>query len=473
MHRPNIVTAPHIRPLINVGACIDIPSGIFLTGLHGESILNGGVSIAVGITGKGNTFKSTFGDYLHLRACARMMSQYMGKYDTETNTQQESMKRLSIGIPEFKGRDIIDEGVWQITDETLYYGNQWYEEFKNWCKDRIKNKKSLLRATPFSNKERNGNFMMVEPVFNAVDSLTKFQTEDVVEMTDKNELGEKGANTIFMRQGLSKMRMLMEMPPLINGAGCYIYLTSHMGKGIPLDAHAPPDKKLQFLGTDDKMKGVTEQFTFLTTSLYHCVSAIPLLHRETKSALYPAEQGKVIEGDTDLMLLTIKDVRSKSGSSGRPLRIIVSQVEGVLSSMTEFYNIKEENDNFGISGNNTTYYLDLYPDVKLMRTTVRQKINSDTKLQRALNITSEMAQIFQYMRVEKKYICNPAELYQGIKDRGYDWDMILSNTRGWWTLEGQWTEIPFLSTMDLLKMRVGDYIPYWMSEEEKSKIKKD
>ena len=59
-------------------------------------------------------------------------------------------------------------------------------------------------------------------------------------------------------------------------------------------------------------------------------------------------------------------------------------------------------------------------------------------------------------------LCTPKELYEGIKEKGYDWDMILENTRGWWTFNNDNTVEKFLSTKDLLEMRLGLYKPYWL-----------
>jgi len=59
-------------------------------------------------------------------------------------------------------------------------------------------------------------------------------------------------------------------------------------------------------------------------------------------------------------------------------------------------------------------------------------------------------------------MCTPKELYEDIKKLGYDWDMILSETRGWNTIDEYNKKYPkFLSTLDLLKNRIGKYTPYW------------
>ena len=78
-----------------------------------------------------------------------------------------------------------------------------------------------------------------------------------------------------------------------------------------------------------------------------------------------------------------------------------------------------------------------------------------------------MSLLFRYKfdAIDSKYRCIPAELYEGIKELGYDWNTLLDK-RGYYTLNHYDHPIKPLSTFDLLRMRVGDYIPYWMTEEE-------
>ena len=58
------------------------------------------------------------------------------------------------------------------------------------------------------------------------------------------------------------------------------------------------------------------------------------------------------------------------------------------------------------------------------------------------------------------------ELDEDIKKLGYDWNVLLE-TRGYWTPNQYEHPIPFLSTVDLLKMRVGKYTPYWLKSNTK------
>ncbi len=198
------------------------------------------------------------------------------------------------------------------------------------------------------------------------------------------------------------------------------------------------------------------------SNCWHAYNAAPLVTKD-RTPEYPREgENDNTEMGTDLNIVTLRQLRSKSGPTGITLELIVSQNEGVLPSLTEFHYIKG-NERFGLTGTLQHYALDLYPDVKLSRTTVRTKIDNDPKLRRALNITSELLQMHQlWTHLDPKLLCTPKELYDDLKAKGYDWNEEILITRGWWTLDNDKHPVKFLSTMDLLRLRTGQYPkPYW------------
>lgn len=180
--------------------------------------------------------------------------------------------------------------------------------------------------------------------------------------------------------------------------------------------------------------------------------------------MYPRDSEDNMEGDTDLVCVTMTILRNKSGPSGLTTQVIYSQLEGLLPSLTEFHYVKE-NDRFGLQGNDRNYQMVLLPDVNLSRTTVRGKLDENPKLRRAVNITCELCQMHNYWHHAAELLCTPQELYEDLRKLGYDWDVLL-NTRGWWTTDDHPT--PFLSTYDLLRMRKGLYHPYWMEPLKKA-----
>jgi hypothetical protein len=458
--------APPIKVAFNIGAGFDIPTGTYIEGRHGEYILNGGLAPLTGFVGIGNMFKTTIMRFAVLCAMARMCKESTGStYDTEVNVQEWQFKNLADHQEEFHGEDILTNGRWIITDKTIYSGNEWYKLKREFLENKLKNAKKLEIDTPFWNRDRTGPLKILIPTYDELDSFTEFETDDVIEIQEKNELGDSGANTMHMRQGLAKMRFLMEAPRLNCGSYNYLAMTAHIGKETMMQNAGPggqmPVVKLKHLKHGDKIKGVTDKFTFMTHNCYHCYDARPLINQGTKGPEYPRDEHDDANLDTDLNVVLLRNLRSKSGISGMSQMLIVSQSEGVLPSLTEYHYIKEM-DRYGLEGSPISSWLALYPEVKFGRTTVRGKIDSDYKLRRALNITSEMCQMNEFWHnLPEDLLCTPKQLYDDIKSRGYDWNQLLSETRGWWTLNED-HPLKFLSTMDLLRMRKGLYHPYWM-----------
>lgn len=472
--KPAFETAAPVKIMINIGALMDIPTGTYLLGKHGESILNGGLGFATGVVGIGNNFKSTMTHYMTLSAMNRITASYptsLSTYDTETNVHEWQLQKLTKRFDNFKDREIINEGVWNITDGTRYFANEWYEIFKTFIREKIKNFDKIAKETPFLSRDKKTLIRIPVPTFTEVDSFSAFETEDVAEIQNKNEIGDSGGNTIHMRQGLAKLRFLMEMPNLAAASYNYIMLTAHVGKEIVMASGPmapPPTKKLQYLKNGDKLKGVTDKFFFLLSNCWHAYNAAPLINQGTKTPEYPRNSDDSTSGDTDLNIVTLRQLRSKSGPTGYALSILVSQSDGVLPELTEFHFIKE-NNRYGISGTLQHYALDLYPELKLQRTTVRGRIDEDPRLRRALNITAEMLQMKMLWRyLPDDMVCTPKELYDDLVKMGYDMNVLL-DTRGWWTLDNEKHPIPFLSTMDLLRMRKGLYTPYWMKSDKTKK----
>ena len=474
MLRPNFEPAPHHKIMINIGALMDIPTGHYVQGAYGESILNGGLGLLTGVTGIGNNFKSTVMDYMMLSAMDRIgcMTETSGStYDTEMNRLPTRMEAIASRFESFRDRNVVEDGTWLLTDKTKYYADRWYEILKQFLRDKRDHSKELLQKTPFLDRDLKP-FYILTPTFTSVDSFTLFETENIAKIQDENLLGDSGGNVIHMRQGLAKTRFMMDIPAAAARAQHYVLLTAHMGKDISIPTGPipqAPTKKLQYLKNGDKMKGVTDQFFFLMSNCWHAYNAAPLLNDKNKTPEYPAHPDDNTSGDVDLNQVCLRQLRGKSGMTGYVLNLIVSQSGGILPSLSEFHYIKGE-DRFGLSGSLQNYVLDLLPEVKLSRTSVRHKLDNDPLLRRAMNITAELCQMHQYWRHlrDQDILCTPKELYEDLKNQGWDWTVLL-NTRGWWTVNNDQHPIPFLSTMDLLRMRKGLYFPYWANPDKTPK----
>lgn len=477
MNPPGLNQADYLKMKINVGAGFDIPTGNFVQGVHGEHILNGGLGVLDAAVGFGNCGKTMIEEFRMYTAQERLChagTAYSLSRDTEFNKDEARISGLVYkAFPKLTELDAFNAGIIQISDITAGSNNDWFQAQKDWITaEKIKAKNLTKYQLPYL--DRNGKDLMttIMPSFGFIDSVSEFSSEAVQAIRDDNELGESGMNIINMRQGLERSMMLQELPYLA-GCGRHFYLlTAHFGKDNDVKKAGamtlPPVKALANLPPGFKIKGVSEKFFFLLHNCWLMGQPKILFNDTDKAAQYPKTNKEMhrVPGDKDLQLYKATQLRGKAGSTGYSLDIASSQEDGILPSLTEYINIKEgyglkSSAYFGITGT-SNFVLDICPDIKLQRTTLREKIDSSQPLRRALNITSELMQMWQYMRYYDDLLCTPKELFDDIKALGYDWDEILGNTRGWYTLNNDKVPGPkFLSTLDLLRMRKNLYKPFW------------
>ncbi len=426
---PTFEQAPYIKALINIGATLDIPTGYFIQGTRGEWVLNGGLGNTCAVVGIGNSFKSTILRYIELSAMNKIFSVLptsLMSYDTEINIHINHQLKLAARFEYLKNVSLIQNGYWHISDKTTFYANKWYEKVKDFIQNKIDNKKEIFYSTPFVDFDGKSQFKMMVPTFGDIDSFSEFETEDVAKIQDENELGDSGGNTIHMRQGLAKTRFLMDIPNLCGRGNHYMLMTAHVGKEIQM-ASGPipqaPTKTLHTLKNGDKIKGVTGKFFFNLATCWQTVNVTPLINQSNKTVEYPKNSDDNTNMDTDLNIVSLRILRNKAGKSGIMQEVIISQSEGLLPELTEFHFIKS-NDRFGISGTLQHYNLDLVPDIKLQRTTVRGKIDESPELRRALNISAELLQMKQY-GMHLDVWCEPKVLYEDLIKLGYDWKVLL------------------------------------------------
>lgn len=463
---------PKIKPSFNLGALFDIPTGAYYKGIHGENVLNGGLPHILSVAGPGNSFKSAIVDHINLVVCDRIPQYTYSKYDTEVSANYNRINQLSAKLERMRLIDHSDENLpeeqvrMKITSSAQMLGDVYFEAVKDMAESKRKTKGSLL-STPFLDSDFKPIQIKI-PVGIMIDSLSAFKvTSNETNIIDKNALGDSGNNMYAMRQGAMKKQLITQLPNIAEPSGLYFTMTAHVGDEFVMDAMAPKKHKLTYSKKGSKIIGTTKEFEFINNLLYEIFSSSPLNNKESRTGvLYPIIDSDRDEDCTDLLMVLLKVTRNKSGPTGMPIELVISQREGLLPHLSMFHYIKEM-DRYGLDGNNTTYHLDLLPDINLSRTTVRRTIDENAKVRRALEITSEMLQMrMLWANLPEHLLCTPAQLYNDIKALGYDWDILL-NTRGWWTFkENEEDELPFLSTMDLLELRAGKYQIYWLNDDK-------
>lgn len=450
-----------IRPLLNIGAGFDIPTGSYRFGKHGESILNGGLAPFTAIVGKGNTFKTAITMYMMGRVLERYNNANALHYDTECTFGTDRILSLMSHLDQGVAQGWLDSERIYLTDDSIAKGNQWFKKTVQEYAGLKQKDRKIMGTLPFV--DSNGNpIPYMFPTVNAADSMSEMKFDDLEKNYAKMEIGQGEMQTEAMRVSNAKRMLIEKTQGFANAGGLYVLMTAHLGKELNMDGK-PQEKKTTFMKQGDKISKVPSQILSLPNNAWEISTGTPLIVRDTKEWMYPKAGRNDIDtnGNPDLITLVAKNLRGKNGPSGVPWEFVMSQSEGLLPSLTEFNHIKNCN-RYGLGGNDRNYYVELLPDLKLMRTTVRGRIDDTPELRRALEITMEMCQMrFLWHTRDPKYNMTPEELRVGLEAKGYKWDQLL-NTRGFWTYEEDNHPLPFLSTMDLLRMYHDEYRPYWM-----------
>lgn len=454
-------------PKLNVGCLFDHFSGRYTRGAHGESLLNGGMSHITAVVGKNNQYKSTTADYF-------MAAAQNNYYDVANSFYKETEGSRDLEGLEFRMEQfsrIQQEGV--LGNPKLFLTNMnkmsaegYWEKRKQYGKAKAEAKGSMLE-TPFLNPD--GSFIKVlAPTVEEIDSWSMLSFEALEKKAAKTkDVADSKNNMLFANDGMYKTRIIMAMPGVNGRTGFYTIMTAHLGDSFNMDPNSPPEKIMSYMQAGTKIKNATEKFTYIPNNMWMCHSQKPHLDKEGIPIYGRGEKGE--QYDKDLIEVKMINLRGKFGQSGAPFKVLYSQTEGLLPHLTQLNYIREANSYFGMgAGNQVNMALDFYPDGKFTRNSLRNKIKEDYMLRRALELTSGLAQIKNVMWYlgDLAHI-TPPDVFRILKEKGYDWDELLGGTRGHWQYNDVKEEKQFLSSLDLLRMAVGEYHPYWMPQLKK------
>lgn len=461
--------ADPFHPMPNTGTILDISAGRWVEGDRGQSILNGGVAPFFGIGALPNSFKTTLAAGMAAAVLRVFDRSVMHAHDTETTMQHARIEQLvrrsmSSLAGNYKTPDSLTEsGRLFFTSSVDYDGTELFDLLKQFCLDRAKNEKKI--KLEIINPATGKNFEMYNPVFEFWDSFSGLKTKDAKEKQAKAHVGTSEGNMLAMNFNKGKSDIVEQLPDLTAKNGVYVLITAHVGQKYELDPYKPGVKPLKWLKGDVKLKRIPENTTFNTGNFYVISSVNPLAEKGID--VFPRTANDKDLKSSDLIDVCVSNLRGKYGPDNIPFPIVVSKIEGWIPEMSNFLYLRQEGK-YGIVGNDQHYALALTPDIKMRRTTVRTVFRENPKVIRAALILMEMCFMFRYTGGEyANYECTPEELYTDLKNMGYDWDLLL-DTRFWFApVDSPDYKIPYISTMDLLKMRNGEYHPYWYPVKQK------
>jgi hypothetical protein len=455
-------------PMPNTGTILDVSAGNWVKGHKGQMILNGGLAPFSCIAALPNMFKSTVAAGYGGAMLRAFPSSVMHVHDTETTIVQERVERIvrmAMGLP-LPGFPVPESLIAKdrifFTSSVDYNGTELFNVLKEYAKKRLKEEPRVQLELVDTGTGKPYEYFV--PLLEFWDSLSGLKAESAVEMLEEGSVGTSELNMLAMRVNSGKSQIVEQAPDLTAKHGIYLLTTAHVGQQYQLDPRKPNIKTLNHLKGDVKLKRVPENLSFQTGNCYAITHYSQM--QEKGVAEFPYEPGDETK-QADLIELKLTNMRGKYGPSGIPLPIIVSQKEGWLPYMSNFIYLLREAGRYGLTGNVQNYALALVPDMTIRRTNVRKKLRESFAAQRAAQILMEMHWTFTYRTdIDESYHCEPEALYNEIKAMGYDWDLLL-NTRFWHTTVEEGEKVPFLSTLDILRMRVGKYHPYWYPKSRK------
>lgn len=471
-----------VQCAFNTLPIIDHLTGIWVQGTRGENILVGGFVHHTGIIAVANAGKSALGLHMFCSVMNRYQACTGHIYETEgtmpAKRVYECSSSLHDGVP-FDIREMAydDEPRIMMIDGTSLKLDQWADEMVAECKLRNKQRgvKKYEVTLPFKLNEVRGD-KIVAPLISFVDSASEAEPTSAANLTEEGTDAKKG-QTSYMRDGWVKTKVYGHTMISLNTQGdIFVISTGSLDAFVEMDA-APgrgPEKTMGHLQANKRMKGLGTAYKKRTSNIWQ-FGQPSCLFKGTSAAdkmpRYPRDKDDYYPGNKDLEKVTIQNLRGKAGGSGAAFELIRSQRDGILPSVTEFEFCRTWGDKsireYGIlPAGQHQFCLALLPDVTMRNTTMRAIFNSSHIARRAMELIFGMKmEFYGKQSIEcAKYRCTPEELYKDIQEMGYDWNILL-NTRGYWQfVEEEDPNLPYLSILDLLKMRVGEYTPAWYNK---------
>lgn len=453
-----------VRPKFQVHSLIDHALGEYEKGDDGDYYLNGGVAHIVAISGRGNVFKTTLLDFLYNSIQLRYNTSWGSKYDAEVSAQLsrvETAMRSALRYNKIVGVDpeinimaeLIGQQRYNLAGADVLPGEQWFakymrDEVEARFKEYTKGGKSL-RVTPFPDPIRKANKAMLDPWLYGLDSASEWHTGTLEDKHRKSEIGSADQNILNANDALHKANMMGRWPVMSARGNYYIGFTVHLTDGMVMGGQdANTGKLLDDFKGELKFAGVPRRaVTFLTNSFLVATASGECKQPQTydkrtgtSEPMFPTSRSKgMASSSNDLKIVRYTQFRAKSGPTGVKMDLLFSQEEGFLGGLSNWYYIKEVLPNdYGITRSGHFYALDILPETKFQRTTVRDQLDDDPKLARAMEIVAGLGWMQNnWHTLPQRFQITPAELYQKVIDAGYDWDEILTGTVEYWTFEDQ------------------------------------
>lgn len=468
-----------VIPTLNFSPLMDMINGDYMTGPDNVDYMNGGICRNNAVTGGNNTQKTG--------QCVLMIANALYRYHTSLTAFMDIEATFNVGrLAETYDRlcGIPGEFYANVLDVRFFYysrsdgcdGNfvhQWFKDRNAEIKQAIKEKAKIYINTPY--RANNGEVIqIIAPILVVTDSISEMHFEKTSAKFQEEDVDEGGVQKTRDLVIGNQRRIVYEDADVLGSVvGIYQIWTAQVTDIVNMTGQ-PLEKESVFIRQGKKLKG-PKSLMRIPQIGYEIIRGSAL--KQGQEWMYPnpfgsdAAIGKDAKENPDLLFYTVNIFRNKSGSSGSALFFIGSQSLGIQEGLSMYHAMKTANM-FGLEGSPISHACVLLPDCKVGRTTVWRKSTENMKFYRALVICFQMwfMQTF-WLDLEHKYRITPQELYAKIKEQGIDWDDILENTVDYWFTNPE-IKKHTVSTMELLKIALGERKPYWLEKDYKATFAK-
>lgn len=380
LNRANVSKGQGYRLHLNTGTFLDYTNGALERGVGGHLYMNGGINWVPAVVGRPQRYKSTVTNMLIARIIERYPDSVGITFDTEEN---------GAGDPQYFNRftktDISDRIVtYTVVDHDM---DTFWEEFKRIVEEKAKHINDYKIELPFLDPKTGKPRIGIIPTIFSIDSLSRLASTRDEEDAKKYTISDSKNNMSDMVDGRKKARMLKLLPMYCARYGVHMFLTAHVSNNNNPDPHAPKIRDLDFMGNNDKVKSVSNQFNFAVTMQLSNNALTKLFPKDKKTtSLYPY---KGYDDPTELQRVESLAVRCKGGTgSGTVTPWVISQPQGYLHGLTQ-YDYLRCNKYAALKGDKVNHRLALLPDVALKRQNIREKVEESYELERGLELAAQ------------------------------------------------------------------------------------
>ena len=423
---------------LNTGTIFDLATGSFVPGKDNSMILNGGLILSNGITGRAQMFKSSIDLSYFMNTLINYHEAEGLVYDSEISIPGKSrlIDLSSSNDPSLYNR-------FELFSKADYGMEELFGEVRKIANEKDLHKKDYTRETPFL--DINGKPILTwVPTLVGIDSWSGLSTSKETEAYEKLELGDSKTNTLAMYEGKLKTDFSRMIPTIAAKHGIYFILTAHIDSEIKMDAYAPTNKDVPMMRGSDKLKRVGSQFKFLTPNMIE-TRKTELLQDSNKKCQYPYH---LTSSDVELQKVTAVVCRCKNNVSGSQFSHVSSQFSGVQKWLDYFLIIKDCKSEL-LTG--TTKQKLAITDHEFTRQSLRDLIATDPKFRRALEILGQFIYIrnnFNIPEISNMGYMEFAKRFNASKDLKEE----MLNSTGIWQFTSAKSDKKYMSIVDIYTM---------------------